>query len=75
MKIISRLYYLFVCRKKKLLEFPVERDFAKEKAFIAAQYALFFQKFLRIRFLDIEVRFLGTAILQIRYLLLLWLNV
>lgn len=53
--------YLFV-GTKKLLEFPVERDFDNEKALNAAQYPFFFQEFLRIRFFDIEVRFFGTAI-------------
>jgi hypothetical protein len=47
---------------KKLFEFPVERDFAKEKAFHATQYPSIFQIFFRIRFFDIEVRFFGTAI-------------
>jgi len=54
--------FLFVCRTKKLFEFPVETDFAKEKAFIATKFPFFFQIFLRIRFFDIEVRFFGTAI-------------
>jgi hypothetical protein len=40
----------------------VETDLAKEKAFTAAKNPFFFQIFLRIRFFDIEVRFLGTAI-------------
>lgn len=62
--------FLLVCRTKKLFEFPVKMDFAKEKAFIAAKYPLFFQIFLRIRFFDIEVRFFGTAI-QKSYLFLL----
>lgn len=53
---------LFVCCTKKLFEFPVERDFAKEKAFSAAKYPFLFQMFLRIRFFVIEVRFFGTAI-------------
>nr|QWY25147.1 ribosomal protein L32 [Curcuma singularis] len=57
--IIPRLYYLCT---KKLFERPVETDFAKEKAFTAAKFPFFFQIFLRIRFFDIEVRFLGTAI-------------
>lgn len=52
--------YLFVTQKK-LFELPVERDFANEKAFNAAQYPFLFQIFLRIRFFDIEVRFFGTA--------------
>nr|YP_010261557.1 ribosomal protein L32 [Fagus longipetiolata]UIB40639.1 ribosomal protein L32 [Fagus longipetiolata] len=47
---------------KKFFEFPVERDFANEKAFNATQYPSLFQIFLRIRFFDIEVRFFGTAI-------------
>jgi hypothetical protein len=47
---------------KKLFELPVERDFANEKAFNAAQYPFLFQIFFRIRFFDIEVRFFGTAI-------------
>lgn len=51
---------------KKLFEFPVERDFANEKAFSAAQYPLFFQIFLRIRFFNIELRFFGTAIQKIK---------
>ena len=54
--------FLFICCTKKLFEFPVERDFANEKAFNAAQYPPFFQIFLRIRFFNIEVRFFGTAI-------------
>lgn len=54
--------FLLVCRTKKLFEFPVEIDLAKEKAFTAAKYPFFFQIFLRIRFFDIEVRFFGTAI-------------
>lgn len=53
---------LLIFRIKKLLAFPVERDFANEKAFNAAEYPLLFQIFLRIRFLEIEVRFFGTAI-------------
>lgn len=53
---------IFICRTKKLFEFPVARDFANEKAFNAAQYPFLFQLFLRIRFFDIEVRFFGTAI-------------
>ena len=53
---------LFFCCTKKLFECLVETDLAKEKAFIAAKYPLFFQIFLRIRFFDIEVRFFGTAI-------------
>lgn len=56
------LLSLFVCRTKKLFEFPVERDLPKENAFNAARYPFFFQKFLRIRFFDAEVRFFGTAI-------------
>lgn len=57
-------YYLFILvwRTKKLFEFPVERDFANEKAFNATQYPFLFQIFLRIRFFDVEVRFFGTAI-------------
>lgn len=55
-------YDLFVCRTKKLFEFPVERDFPNDNAFKAAQYPLPFQIFLRIRFFDREVRFFGTAI-------------
>nr|YP_010380801.1 ribosomal protein L32 [Begonia gulongshanensis]UDH54218.1 ribosomal protein L32 [Begonia gulongshanensis] len=55
-----------ICRTKKLFEFPVESDFANEKAFNAAQYPLLFQIFLRIRFFDIEVRFFGTAILKLK---------
>lgn len=51
---------------KKLFEFPVERDFANEKAFSAAQYPPFFQIFLRIRFFNIELRFFGTAIQKIK---------
>lgn len=47
---------------KKLLEFPVERDFPKENAFNAVPYPFAFQLFLRIRFFDAEVRFFGTAI-------------
>lgn len=61
-QIIPTFYYLFVCRTKKLFEFPVKRDFPNEKAFNAAQYPFRFQIFLRIRFFDIEVRFFGTAI-------------
>ncbi|YP_009318202.1 ribosomal protein L32 (chloroplast) [Corylus avellana] len=53
------MYFLLY---KKLFEFPVERDFANEKAFNATQYPSIFQIFLRIRFFDIEVRFFGTAI-------------
>ena len=51
---------------KKPFEFPVERDFANEKAFSAAQYPPFFQIFLRIRFFNIELRFFGTAIQKIK---------
>jgi hypothetical protein len=40
----------------------VEIDLAKEKAFIAARHAFPFRTFLRILFLDLEVRFFGTAI-------------
>lgn len=54
--------WLFIFRIKKLFEFPVERDFANAKAFNDAEYPFLFQKFLRIRFLEIEVRFFGTAI-------------
>ena len=61
LKIISTFDYLFVVQKK-IFEFPVARDFANEKAFNAAQYPPFFQRFLRIRFFNIEVRFFGTAI-------------
>lgn len=57
----SILDYLFVAQKK-LFEFLVERDFANEKAFNAAEYPFLFQIFFRIRFFDIEVRFFGTAI-------------
>lgn len=57
---------LLVCRTKKLFECPVERDFAKEKAFKAALDPFLFQIFLRIRFFDIEVRFFGTAIQKYR---------
>lgn len=57
--------YLIVVQKK-LFEFPVERDFAKEKAFNAARYTFFFQMFLRIRFFDIEVLFFGTAIKNLK---------
>nr|YP_009924505.1 50S ribosomal protein L32 [Styrax faberi]YP_009924592.1 50S ribosomal protein L32 [Styrax dasyanthus]QNH68261.1 50S ribosomal protein L32 [Styrax faberi]QNH68361.1 50S ribosomal protein L32 [Styrax dasyanthus] len=59
---ILNLDYLFVCRTKKLFEFPLERDLPNEKAFKAAQYPFLFQIFLRICFFDIEVRFFGTAI-------------
>lgn len=57
-------YDLVICNLsyKKLLEFPVERDFPNDKAFNANQYAFAFQIVLRIRFFDIEVRFFGTAI-------------
>lgn len=48
----------------KLFERPVEMDSAKEKAFTAARYAFPFQIFLRILFLDLEVRFFGTAIMN-----------
>lgn len=54
--------WLLIFRIKKLFEVPVERDFANAKAFNAAEYPFLFQKFLRIRFLEIEVRFFGTAI-------------
>ena len=37
-------------------------DSANEKAFNPAVYPFFFQKFLRIFFFDIEVRFFGTGI-------------
>ena len=53
-------------RTKKLFEFPVERDFANAKAFNAAHHPFLFQKFLRIRFFDIEVRFFGTAMQKLR---------
>lgn len=56
--------YLFVTQKK-LFELPVERDFANEKAFNAAQYPFLFQIFLRIRFFELEVRFFGTAIFKL----------
>nr|YP_010250162.1 ribosomal protein L32 [Bistorta vivipara]QTV20496.1 ribosomal protein L32 [Bistorta vivipara] len=55
---------LLIFRIKKLFELPVEIDFANEKAFNAAEYPFLFQKFLRISFLEIEVRFFGTAILK-----------
>lgn len=58
------LFYFFYCCTKKLFELPVERDFANEKAFNTAQYPFFFQKFFRIRFFDLEVRFFGTAIIK-----------
>lgn len=48
----------------KLFEFPVEIDFPKESAFNDVQYPAPFQKFLRIRFFDAEVRFFGTAIIN-----------
>lgn len=51
-----------ICCTKKLFEFPVERDFANEKAFNATQYPFFFQIVFRILFFDIEVRFFGAAI-------------
>lgn len=54
--------WLLIFCIKKLFELPVERDFANEKAFNAAEYPFLFQIFLRIRFLEIEVRFFGTAI-------------
>lgn len=54
--------FLFIYRTKKLFEFPVETDFANEKALTAAQYPPFFQIFLRICFFNIELRFFGTAI-------------
>jgi hypothetical protein len=60
---------------KKLFEFPVEIDFANEKALKAAQYPFLFQKFLRIRFFDIEVRFFGTAIAKFRSYSLLVIRV
>lgn len=37
---------LVICRTKKLFEFPVERDFANEKALNAAQYPPIFHLFL-----------------------------
>lgn len=43
-------------------------DLAKEKAFTAAQYPFLFQKFLRICFFDIEVRFFGTAMQKLTFL-------
>ena len=65
------LFFLFVCRTKKLFEFPVERDFPKENAFNDAQYPFIFQTFFRIRFFDTEVRFFGTAIeIKIKRLLI-----
>lgn len=54
--------FLLFSRAKKLFEYPVETDLAKERAFSAVKYPFFFQLFLRIRFFDIEVRFFGTAI-------------
>ena len=51
-----------ICCTKKLFEFPIERDFANEKAFNAAQYPFSFQILFRILFFDIEVRFFGAAI-------------
>nr|YP_010034046.1 ribosomal protein L32 [Huodendron tibeticum]QOW83421.1 ribosomal protein L32 [Huodendron tibeticum] len=60
--LITYLFFVFVCRTKKLFEVPLERDLPNEKAFKAAQYPFFFQIFLRICFFDIEVRFFGTAI-------------
>jgi len=51
-----------ICFTTKLLEFPVERDFANEKAFKDAQYPFSFQIVFRILFFDIEVRFFGAAI-------------
>lgn len=67
-QIILTFYYLviWVWRTKKLFEFPVERDFANEKAFNAIQYPFPFQIFLRIRFFDVEVRFFGTAIYKLK---------
>lgn len=73
-KLSQRLYYLFVCCTKKLFEFPVETDLAKEKALTAAKYPFFFQIFLRIRFFDIEVRFFGTAIERDYSFLLLYVK-
>lgn len=52
----------FYLLQKKLFDLPVKMDWANEKAFNAVQYPFFFQKFLRIFFFDIEVRFFGTAI-------------
>ena len=66
---------LVICRTKKLFEFPVERDFANEKAFNAAQYPPLFHLFLRIRFFNIEARFFGTAIRKLKDFLLLKLDV
>ena len=66
---------LFICRTKKIFELPVERDFANEKAFNAAQYPPPFHLFLRIRFFEIEVRFFGTAIHKIKGYSLLKLDV
>lgn len=37
---------LVICRRKKLFEFPVERDFANEKVLNAAQYPPVFHLFL-----------------------------
>lgn len=56
------IYLFLVVQNFFFFEFPVERDFDNEKAFNATQYPSLFQKFLRIRFFDIEVRFFGTAI-------------
>lgn len=67
--------WFFIYRTKKLFEFPVERDFANEKAFTAAQYPFLFQIFLRMRFFEIEVRFFGTAIQKLRGFSLLSLDV
>lgn len=59
--ILTTFHSTLTCRTKNF-EFPVEIDFDNEKAFNATQYTFLFQKFLRIRFFNIEVRFFGTAI-------------
>nr|QSQ71652.1 ribosomal protein L32 [Syringa reticulata subsp. amurensis] len=61
-RLFQRFITYFFFRTKKLLEFPVERDFPKENAFSAVPDPFLFQLFLRIRFFDAEVRFFGTDI-------------
>lgn len=46
----------------KLLDLPVNKDFAKDRAFLLLKYASRFQLAFRDLDLDFEVRFLGTAI-------------
>ena len=64
------IQYTVIYTASKLVELPLKIDFAKDKALLACIFALLFQVANREFFLDLEVRFFGTAMCISFYIIL-----